>query len=110
MNLGSNALIGMCVSASTSVVDLRPRAPFSGALEDGFDDAVRAIAVLERGKGRGMCIARLLAVGDELIDVAHQVAERVGPRFLMSTGQVRVTADVCVDEGRILLKNLVRLV
>ena len=33
---------------------------------------------------------RLLARGDEAVDVAHHIAERVGPRLLVPAGQMRV--------------------
>ena len=71
-------------------VHLRPDAALLRALENRLDDAVGAVAVLERREGRRMRIGRLLAGGDEAVDVAHHVAERVGPGFLVAARQVRV--------------------
>ena len=39
-------------AAQRLVIDLRPRRSLPRALEDRLDDAVRAVAVLERGEGR----------------------------------------------------------
>ena len=64
------------------------------------------IAVLERGDGRRQRRIRR-ARGDGAVDVAHQVAERVGPRFLVAARQVRVAARLGVEQRRILLQHLV---
>ena len=52
----------------------------------------------------------LLALGDEPVDIAHQVRERVGPRFLVPSGEVRVAAGFLVEQGGILRQDLVGLV
>ena len=57
-----------------------------------------------------MRVAGLLAGGDEAVDVAHQVAERVGPPFLVPARQVRVAARLGAEQRGILLQDLVRLV
>src|SRR5262245_4800634 len=57
-----------------------------------------------------MLAVGLLAVGDEAVNVAHEVRERVGPRFLMTAGQVRVRPRLRVQERRIFLQNLVRTI
>ena len=49
-------------------------------------------AVLECRERRRMRRRRDLAGGDELVDVAHHVAEGVGPAFLMPARQARVAA------------------
>src|SRR5262245_4448922 len=89
------------------VLYLAPDAALAGAFQNGFDDAICAIAVLEGShSGRGFG-ARLTAGSNETVDVPHQVEERIGPRLLMTSGQPGITANVIADERRILLKSLV---
>ena len=47
--------------------------------ENRLDDAVGAVTVFERRECRRVCVARLLAGRDERVDVAHHVAEGIGP-------------------------------
>ena len=76
-------------------LDLRPRSSrpaASVAVQDGVDDARGLIAVFECGERGRTRIGRWLSRGDEAVDVAHHVAERVGPGFLVPARQVRIAA------------------
>src|SRR5688572_1438605 len=108
MNCGANSVIAIRrVRFAAPALHRGPDAALTGAVEDRLHDAVRAVAVLERRDGgRQRSIRR--SVGDAAVDVAHQIAERIGPGFLMSAGQMRVRPPVFVDERRILLQHLVR--
>src|SRR4029079_3594139 len=90
MNWGANGTMLM------SVINLGPGAGLR-ALQNRFDDAVGAVAVFERGEGGRMRGGRRLAIGDEAVDVAHQVRERAGPRLLVPAGQMRVAARVGIE-------------
>src|SRR5262249_11859998 len=70
--------------------DRRPRAAAPMALEHRVDDARGMIPVVEGGKRRRPRLGHVPAVGDERVDIAHHVAERIGPRFLMAARQVRI--------------------
>ena len=87
--LASQPLSLAASSVSTPPSSTRRR---SSRFREWLRRCVGAVAVLERGEGRRMRVARLLPGGDEPVDVAHQVAERVGPGFLVAAGQVRVAA------------------
>src|SRR6185436_16537051 len=90
MNLGSNPLMLISLNLGPGAAGLR-------ALQDGLDDAVGAIAVFERGERGRVRGRRRLPIRDEPVDVPHEVAEGVGPGFLVSARQVRVAADLGVE-------------
>ena len=68
----------------------RPHAAAAVAFERGIDKSRGDVTILESRKRRRPGIGRLAAVGDEPIDIAHDVAERVGPGFLVSARQMRI--------------------
>src|SRR5437868_1582504 len=63
------------------------------------------IPVFEGGEGRRMRRIRPGTGGDRAINVAYDIAERVGPPFLMSAGQVRVCARTRGEQRRILRQH-----
>src|SRR5688500_3684960 len=108
MNCGANSVIAIRrVRFAAPALHRGPDAALTGAVEDRLHDAVRAVAVFERRDGGGQRPVRRTS-GDAAIDVAHQVAERIGPGFLMPTGQMRVRPPILVDERGVLLEDLVR--
>src|SRR5687767_15655499 len=84
------------------ILDLRPGRSLPRTVEDRLHDAVRAVPVLEGRKGGRVRIARLPAFRDEPVNIAHQVRKRIGPRFLMASGQVRVPPGFRVEQRGIL--------
>ena len=87
MNFGGNGAIGHSVTSVQTP-------PCCGALEDRLDDAVGAVAVFERGERRRQRRDTVGPAAMNAVDVAHHVAEGVGPRLLMPAGQMRVAARV----------------
>src|SRR4051812_2125869 len=98
MNFGSNALV--VIGGVVLIVDFDPGTTFRGALQNRFDDAVGAVAVFERSERGRMGIRGLPSVGDEAVNVAHHVGERVGPRLLVSARKMCVAAGFAIDQRR----------
>src|SRR5688572_29927624 len=92
MNCGTN---GFMLVVAAVCLDLRPYAAVPGAVEDGLDDAIGTIAVGKRGDGRRQGAVRRSG-GNASVDIAHQVAECVGPRLLVPSRQVSVTPPILV--------------
>ena len=69
---------------------LRPDAARSGALQDRLDDRGWRDSRLRTWRPPAAARDTALPGGDDAVDVAHQVAEGVGPRLLVAARQVRV--------------------
>src|SRR6266508_1721432 len=91
MNLGANGVMVICSTVLGALgLNLLPGSAVSCAVEDGFDDAIGAVAVLEGSDGGRQVVAGRCVCGDRRVDVTHHVAERIGPRLLMPSWQVRI--------------------
>src|SRR5262245_40083195 len=78
-------------------------------LEHGVHDRRGAVAVLERReRRRPRAGSRHLSRLNRGIDVAHHVAEGVGPGFLMTSWKMRVGTRRVVQERRILQQHTIR--
>jgi hypothetical protein len=90
-----------------SILHFSPQSAIFCAIEYGVHNTVRPVTIFKRGEGWWMGIARTLARRDESVNIAHHIAKRVGPGFLMAAGQMCIRTGTGIHQRWILLKDLV---
>ena len=80
------------------VLNFHPDTTAFRTFEDGFDNPIHASRFLKTCKDMRLAGGGFPACGNEAVDVPHQIAKCIGPRFLMPTRQVRVSSHFGVEE------------
>src|SRR5688572_384363 len=98
-----------CATYGLFVPNVGPDAAVSVTLQNRIDDTRGSIAVVERCECGRLGFVRTPAAGNETVNVAHHVAKRIRPRFLMAAGQMGVPPCALMEQRRIFRQHAVRL-